>query len=149
MTTAVLVSSLSYKGRYRVSYTVAGFGPYVAMADAVDAFIAAAGPAWDSAMKASEISTNITKMLTTANAVLSTVYCTAGELRAAVRQAYKDASKADAVFLGGAIKDLNLSDTVLANIFGVSNPSAQLTAIKNRIASHQTQRDAILAETGT
>lgn len=98
--------------------------------------------------KQREIADNIGRALTMANAPLTFIHCTVTEVLNAARALYKTATQREAVFLGGALADRNLTNAQLANLFNVGNPSAELTAIKNKLTAAQTLRNSVLAEAG-
>lgn len=75
-------------------------------------------------------------------------YSTAAQFRQRIRQRFQTLSGWDAVRLGKFLQGLGLSDAQLAVLFGVSNPSAQLTALKTRLSTLAAHYDMTIADSG-
>lgn len=79
-------------------------------------------------------------------AVVTSDYATLANIRAGLRAAYRTAQRAQALALGAFLD--TLTNGQLATLFNVGNPSAELTALRTRLATKATQWTEYLAAAG-
>lgn len=97
-------------------------------------------------LQTNEITTNVQRALL--QQTWTTNYSTLAQFRAALRAFYQTCSQWDATRIGNFINSLGLTDTQLANVFGLANPSQQLTNLKNLLSAQATRYAAVSADVG-
>ncbi|HYC65137.1 MAG TPA: hypothetical protein VEC14_10435 [Reyranellaceae bacterium] len=73
-------------------------------------------------------------------------HSTVTQLRQRARQRYLTATGREAVRIGAALS--TLTNVQLATVFGLANPSAQLTALRQRVDQQAQRKADVLAEVG-
>ena len=136
--------------RHTDSFGVEYFRSYLAeAADNVSAKLAAYATWLDSQLGVWETERNLSRVLELgdgASGLLTFDYSTAGQNAAAAREFYKTATKAQAVAMGAYLATLN--NATLANLFNLTNPSAELTALRTKVDHARTLWQDWQAEVG-
>lgn len=96
-------------------------------------------------LKQSEINSNVSKAL---NGELTFTFnhSTVAQNRTAIREVFRTATRWELITLGWVIHTLNLSDTQLKNLFGVSD--ANLPALKTKLSNLATRYEEALTLVG-
>lgn len=79
-------------------------------------------------------------------AVVTSDYATLADIRAGLRAAYLTAKREQAFALGAFLD--TLTNGQLATLFNIGNPSAELTALRNRLATKSTQWTGYIGAAG-
>jgi len=77
---------------------------------------------------------------------VTTAHATIGNIRVALREAYRMAARNQALALGAFLN--TLTNAQLAALFGLANPSVELTALRTRLTNRAAQWATFVAATG-